>query len=226
MPKKDERSLSGACFVKLDSLTELGRLSCFQERAPFPLFAITRGGSHWIAAQADLFMGVPIFYYAETKENGEFLAYRKDQEGEEVRLVEGANNASFLYAPVIKTAKMPGRLDPKDDFPDRFMAMEVKDLQSLAKVATYKMFFEEPALPLFAFKDGGSWIIGTFARIDDYEEASIFFYWRSSQQPVSGFIRYASDKIGDTGFVGKTEEHGYQFVKVIKLAEKHPLVAL
>ena len=226
MPKKEERSLSGACFVKLESLTELGRLSCFQERAPFPLFAIPKGSSHWVAAQADLFMGVPIFYYAETKENGEFLAYRKAPDVEEVRLVDGANNASFLYAPVIKTAKLPSRLDPKDDFPDRFMAMEVKDLQSLAKVATYKMYFEEPALPLFAFKDGSGWIIGTFARIDDYEEASIFFYWRSSQPPGSGFIRYASDKISDTGFVTKTEEHGYQYVKVVRLSEKHPLVAL
>ena len=226
MPKKEERSLSGACFVKLESLTELGRLSCFQERAPFPLFAITKGSSHWVAAQADLFMGVPIFYYAETKESGEFLAYKKGPDGEEVHLVGGANNASFLYAPMIKTLKLPARLDPRTDFPDRFMSMEVKDLQSLAKVATYKMFFEEPALPLFAYKEGGGWVIGTFARIDDYEEASIFFYWRSGQAPASGFIRYASDKIADTGFVTKTEEHGYQYVKVVKLAEKHPLVAL
>ena len=226
MPKKEERNLSGACFVKLDSLIELGMLSCFQERAPFPLFAITNGGSHWVAAQADLFMGVPIFYYAETKESGEFLAYKKGPDGEEVHLVDGANNASFLYAPVIKTAKLPSRLEPRSDFPDRFMAMEVKDLQSLAKVATYKMFFEEPALPLFAFKDGKDWIIGTFARIDDYEEASIFFFWKSSQAPTSGFIRYASDKIADTGFVGKTEELGYQFVKVVRLAQKHPLVQL
>lgn len=226
MPKKDDRSLSGACFVRLESLTELGRLSCFQERAPFPLFAITRGGSHWIAAQADLFMGVPVFYYAETKESGEFLAYRKGQDGEEVHLVDGANNASFLYAPVIKTARLPSRLEPKEQFHDKFMAMEVKDLQSLAKVATYKMFFEEPALPLFAFREGSVWIVGTFARIDDYEEASIFFYWRSSEPPASGFIRYASDKAGDTGFVSRTEEHGYQYVKVVRLAERHPLVAL
>ena len=226
MPRKEERSLTGACFVRLESLTELGRLSCFQERAPFPLFAMKRGGAHWIAAQADLFMGVPVFYYAETEENGEYLAYRKGADGEEVHLVGGVNNASSLYAPVINTAKLPTRLDPRDDFPDKFMAMEVKDLQSLAKVATYKMFFEEPALPLFSFKDGDGWVVGTFARIDDYEEASIFFYWRSSQRPESGFIRYAADKIGDTGFVAKTEDHGYQYVKVISLAQKHPLVAL
>jgi hypothetical protein len=226
LPKKDERGLSGACFVKLDSLVELGRLSCFQERAPFPLFAITRGGSHWVAAQADLYMGVPVFYYAETKENGEFLAYKKGPDGEEVHLVDGANNASFLYAPIIKTAKLPARLDPRDDFPNKFMSMEVKDLQSLAKVATYKMFFEEPALPLFTFKDGSNWIVGTFARIDDYEEASIFFYWKSGQQPASGFIRYAADKITDTAFTTKSEEHGYQYVKVVRLSEKHPLVAL
>lgn len=226
LPKKDEPSLSGACFVKLESLADLGRLSCFQERAPFPLFAIKKDGKTWIAAQADLFMGVPIFYYAETPENGEFLAYRKGLDSEEVQLIEGANNASFLYAPIIKTVRLPSRLEPRKDFPDRFMAMEVRDLQSLAKVATYKMFFEEPPLPLFAFKNGDAWVIGTFARIDDYEEASIFFYWKTKEQPTSGFVRYKPDKIGDTGFVSKTEEHGYNYVKVVKLAEKHPLVEL
>ena len=223
MPKKEERSLSGACFVKLESLTELGRLSCFQERAPFPLFAITKGSSHWVAAQADLFMGVPIFYYAETKESGEFLAYKKGPDGEEVHLVGGANNASFLYAPMIKTLKLPARLDPRTDFPDRFMSMEVKDLQSLAKVATYKMFFEEPALPLFAYKEGGAWVIGTFARIDDYEEASIFFYTRVDGEP-SGFLRYSYDKITETTYVKRTDEPGFHYIKVVKLTEHHPLV--
>ncbi len=226
MPKKDEYSLSGACFVKLTSVVELGRLSCFQERAPFPLFAINHNGNVWIAAQADLFMGVPVFYYAETASNGEFLAYRKGPEGEEVQLLEAASNASFRYAPIIKTARLPSRLEPKKEFPDKFMAMEVRDLQSLAKVATYKMYFEESALPLFAFKNGQDWIVGTFARIDDYEEASIFFYWKGKEQPSSGFIRYAPDKISDTGFVTKTDEPGYSYVKVVMLAEKHPLVAL
>ncbi len=224
MPKKDEVRIGGACFVRLDSLAELGRLSCALERAPFPLFAFKSGGLYRIAAQADLFMGTPIFYYFDSEKTGEFLAYRNSGDGEDVQLVGAANNASYLYAPVIRISKMPDSLEPKKDFPDKFMSIEVEDLPSLVKVGTYKMLFEEPPLPLFSFENGKGWLIGTFARIDDYEEASIFFYARTSGGPTSGFVKYSPDKISETAFVGKTDEHGFYYIKVLKLAEPHPLV--
>ena len=43
MPKKEEQKIGGACYVGLDSMLELGRLSCALERAPFPLFAVKHG---------------------------------------------------------------------------------------------------------------------------------------------------------------------------------------
>ncbi len=224
MPKKDEYRLGGACFVELGSLVELGRLSCALERAPFPLFAFKQGGAVRIAAQADLYMGTPIFYYFDADKTGEFLAYRNAGDGEDVQLVPAANNASFLYAPVIRIHKMPQPLAPKKDFEDKFMSVEVQDLPSLVKVGTYKMLFEEPPLPLFAFQNGEGWIIGTFARIDDYEEASIFFYTKTKEEPASGFVRYSPDKLGETSFVKKTDEHGFYYIKVVRLSQPHPLV--
>jgi len=224
LPKKDEYKVGGACFVELDSLVELGRLSCALERAPFPLFAFKQGGAVRIAAQADLYMGTPIFYFYDADKAGEFLAYRNSGDGEEVQLVAAANNASYLYAPVIRINKMPPPLSPKKDFTDKFMSVEVQDLASLVKVGTYKMLFEEPPLPLFAFKNGDGWIIGTFARIDDYEEASIFFFTKMEEHPQSGFVRYSPDKLGETSFVKKTDEHGFYYIKVVKLMQPHPLV--
>ncbi|MBI3840428.1 MAG: hypothetical protein HY297_00480 [Thaumarchaeota archaeon] len=224
MPKKTEPKIGGACFVKLNSLVELGRLSCALERAPFPLFAFKHDGATRIAAQADLYMGTPVFYFFDADKTGEFLAYRNSGDGEEVQLVSAANNATYLYAPVIRVAKMPPSLSPKEDFRDKFMSVEVMDLPSLVKVGTYKMLFEEPPLPLFAFKNGSWWVIGTFARIDDYEEASIFFYTRTEEPPGSGFVKYAPDKISETAFVTRTDEHGYYYIKVVKLDVPHPLV--
>lgn len=224
MPKKEEYKLGGACFVKLESLVDLGRLSVALERAPFPLFAFKQAGGMRIAAQADLFMGTPVFYYIDAADTGEFLAYRKSGDGEEVQLVALANNPTFGYAPMIRINRMPKNLAPRSSFEERFMSVEVQDLQSLAKVASYKMFFEESPLPLFSFKNGDGWVIGTFARIDDYEEASIFFYLMEKNEPTLGFVRYAPDKIGDTSFVTKTDEHGFSYIKVVRLAEKHPLV--
>ncbi|TLY02634.1 MAG: hypothetical protein E6K95_05270 [Thaumarchaeota archaeon] len=95
---------------------------------------------------------------------------------------------------------------------------------SLVKVGAYKMLFEEPPLPLFGFKSGATWILGAFARIDDYEEASLFFYTRMSGEPPAGFVRYSPAKTTETAFSKKTDEHGFVYIKVVKLAEKHPLV--
>jgi hypothetical protein len=223
MPKKEERRIGGACYVGLSSLVELGRLSCALERAPFPLFAFKHGKTIRIAAQADLFMGTPIFYFFDNGQVDEFLAYRITGEGEEVQLVSSASNASYLYAPVIRVQKMPKPLDEKDSFQDKFMSIEVENIPSLVKVGAYKTLFEEPPLPLFTFKDSGTWVVGTFARIDDYEEASIFFYTRVKDEP-SGFLRYSYDKITETIYVKRTDEPGYHYIKVIKLTAPHPLV--
>lgn len=226
MPKKEEYRLGGACFVRLASMEELGRLSCALERAPFPLFAFKQPGGVRLAAQADLFMGTPVFYYIDTDRSGEFLAYRNSGDGEEVLLTGQANNPVYLYAPVIKVNGLPDSLEPRASFQDKFISMEVQDLPSLAKVGTYKMLFEEPPLPLFAFRYGDGWVIGTFARIDDYEEASIFFYARTKEEPPSGFMKYSPDKLGETRFVTRTDVHGFYYIKVVKLSEKHPLVGL
>jgi len=223
LPKKEEQKIGGACYVGLDSMLELGRLSCALERAPFPLFAFKHGKAVRIAAQADLFMGTPIFYYFDNAAVDEFLAYRITGEGEEVQLVSSASNASYLYAPVIRVQKMPKILDEKADFQDKFMAIEVENIPSLVKVGAYKTLFEEPPLPLFAFKNGNGWVVGTFARIDDYEEASIFFYTHGKDEP-SGFLRYSYDKITETTYVKRTDEPGYHYIKVVKLTQPHPLV--
>jgi hypothetical protein len=223
LPRKDDQKIGGACYVGLDSLIDLGRLSCALERAPFPLFAFRQGKGVRIAAQADLFMGTPIFYYFDNGNVDEFLAYRITGEGEEVQMVSSASNPSYLYAPVIRVQKMPKPLDAKDSFQDKFMAVEVENIPSLVKVGAYKTLFEEPPLPLFAFKESGDWVVGTFARIDDYEEASIFFYTRVKEEP-SGFLRYSYDKITETTYVKRTDEPGYHYIKVVKLTAQHPLV--
>ncbi len=223
MPKKDEPRIGGACYVGLGSILDLGRLSCALERAPFPLFAFKTEKAVRIAAQADLYMGTPIFYYFDNGKVDEFLAYRITGEGEEVQLVNSASNPSYLYAPVIRVQRMPAPLQGKDAFPDKFMSVEVENIPSLVKVGAYKTLFEEPPLPLFAFKNGKDWVIGTFARIDDYEEASIFFYTTASEEP-SGFLRYSYDRITETTYVKRTDEPGFHYIKVVKLQGPHPLV--
>jgi hypothetical protein len=227
MPAKKEkgkRRIIGACFIRLQSLLDLGRLSCALERAPFPIFAYKQEDRIRLSVQTDLFMGVPIFYYFEVTEAKEFLSYRSNGETEEVLLLGTTQNPSSIYSPLIHVLKLPKVLEHKAEFSEKFLAAEVADLSSLVKIASYKMLYEEPPLPLYAFKDGSEWIIGSFARLDDYEEASLFFYTTVEKEPEHGFVRYAPSRLADTAFSRRTDEHGFVYVKVIKLAEKHPLV--
>lgn len=208
----------------MSGLLELGRLACALERAQLPVFMYKHGDGIRLSVQNDLFMGVPVFYYVEAQKGGEFLAYRNAGETEEVQMVESASTPSYIYSPIIHVLKMPSVLEHKREFHQKFLAAEVADLASLVKLATYKMLYEEPPLPLYSFKNGSSWIVGSFARLDDYEEASLFFYARMSDGPPTGFLKYSPTNVGDTGFSKRTDEHGSYYVKVIKLAEKHPLV--
>jgi hypothetical protein len=219
-----QRRIVGACFVELESLTDLARLSCAFERAPFPIFMSKEGGAYRLAVQTDLFMGIPIFYYVEVAKGGEFIAYRSSGETEDAQLVEAAMNPSFIYAPIVHVLKLPRVLEKSKGFKARFLAAQVSDLANLMKIASYKMLYEEPPLPLYTFKNGTTWITGCFARLDDFEEASLFFYCRLEKEPYSGFVRYSASRLGDTDFSKRIDEHGSIYVKVVKLKERHPLV--
>jgi len=226
-PKADSagpRRIVGACFVELESLTDLARLSCAFERAPFPIFMSREGSKFRLAVQTDLFMGIPIFYHIEVEKGGEFLAYRSYGENEDAQLVEAALNPSYIYAPIVHVLKLPRVLERRQGFKVRFLAAEVSDLGNLMKIASYKMLYEEPPLPLYTFKNGTGWITGCFARLDDFEEASLFFYARLAKEPTSGFVRYSASRLADTDFSKRIDEHGSIYVKVVKLKEKHPLV--
>ncbi|MEM4298246.1 MAG: hypothetical protein QW815_07760, partial [Nitrososphaerota archaeon] len=94
----------------------------------------------------------------------------------------------------------------------------------LAKVGSYKVYYEEPPLPFFAFPYLDRWILGTFARMDEYEEASTFFYMTLSTPPPKSFIKYSSQRTGVTSFTNNIDEHGYIYLKVIRLRSQHPLV--
>ncbi len=210
--------------MQLSGLPELGRLACALERAQLPIFMSKHGDKVRLSVQNDLFMGVPIFYYFEAEKGGEFLSYKNSGETEEVQLVESTSVPSYIYSPIIHVLKLPRILEHKKEFHQKFLAAEVADLPSLVKLATYKMLYEEPPLPLYSFKNGTSWIIGSFARLDDYEEASLFFYARIKEEPSAGFVKYSPTNLAETGFSKRADEHGFYYVKVIKLAEKHPLV--
>jgi hypothetical protein len=228
-PKQDDprKSLRPATFIELETLSDLARLACALERAPLPTFISRDGEAYRISTQLDFFVGSPVFYYAKVGDSKQFLGYRTVSASEEVSLVDVPLNPSMVYAPIIEVLKFPKEFDhgigAKKASP-KFLSLQVKDLMGLVKVATYKIMFEEPPLPIFAFpRDNGKWIVGAFTRIEEFEEASIFFYYEQEMRPEANFVGYSTAK-AQAFFTNRTDEHGNFFVKIIRLKEGHPLV--
>jgi hypothetical protein len=232
----DKKEVKPPVFIETENLNDLARLVCALERTPFPLFSIESSGRKMIATQLDLFLGTPVFYFAYTNQVKSFLGYRTTQVGEEVSLNDSPTNPALLHAPIIEIVKMPPVFesglkmkDERDLKKDRkFLTLEVKDLSSLVKVASYKILFEESPLPIFAFPSSsgnGKWCLGSFTRMDDFEEASIFFYFEQATKPDFNFVRYSMSR-ADATMTNRTDEHGYVYIKIVRLKEPHPLVEL
>ena len=222
-----DRITKPARFIELQSLSDLARLTCALERAPLPTFASKLGSDYRMSTQLDFFHGSPIFYYSLSREIKQYLGYKVTMSGEEISLVDVPSNPSMLYSPIIEVIKLPklfeSHSEKQHEVRHKFQSIQVKDLMSLMKVATYKMMFEEPPLPIFAFPASKRWRIGTFARIEDFEEASLFFFFEQDFKPEENFVGYSTSK-AQAFLTNRIDEHGNLFVKIVRLKENHPLV--
>ncbi len=232
----EKREVKPPVFIETESLNDLARLTCALERAPFPLFSIESSDRKMIATQLDLFLGTPIFYFSFASQVKNFLSYRTTQNGEEVLQNDSPANPALIHAPIIEIIKMPPifqsgvkaaeKRKPQEE--EKFLSLEVKNLSSLVKVASYKILFEESPLPIFAFPSPwgkGKWCLGSFTRMEDFEEASIFFYFEQDSKPDLNFVRYSMSR-ADASMTNRTDEHGYVYIKIVRLKEPHPLVEL
>jgi hypothetical protein len=69
------------------------------------------------------------------------------------------------------------------------------------------------------------WVAGVFTRLDEFDETSIFFYCWLDKEPRGRFLKYSTNP-SELSYTDRIEEHGYVYLKVIKLKASHPLVSL
>jgi hypothetical protein len=231
------KNLNPPSFVEVAGLKDLARLTCALERVALPIFSFKMNDKVVLAVHLDLFLGTPVLYFTRSESVGRFLGYR-NLGGREVTEISGSTrDPTSVYAPIISIEKTPeifikgieaGLKKRKKDSRRHYLSMQVSDLESLCKVALYKIVFEESPLPLFTFKEreGERWILGTFARLDDSDETAVFFYVELSAQPSQRFVRYSSVSPEKTGLTDRIDEHGYVYGKICELKETHPLVDL
>lgn len=225
--------LKAPCYIALAGLKDFGRLVCALERTPPPAFSFVFSKENVLAVQTDIINGRPVIYFAKNEaadSSGQYLAYRITSGIEEVLLADSVGNPTFVYSPVLNVEKLPQRLarSARVDKRSGYTVIKLKDLASLAKVAAYKTIYDEPPLPLFMFKQQreGRVVLGAPMSANDNETVSYFYYVAldDKEEPKEPFLRYSSMRAEKPVFSSRLDEHGYIYLKVIRLAAEHPLV--
>ena len=193
-----------------------------------PAFSLQFNRHEVLAVQTDIINGRPVIYYTqEDAKDGQYLAYRVSNGIEEVLLASSVDNPTYVYSPILKVEKFPRSLarSARIDKGSGYTVIKLKDPPSLAKVAAYKTIYDEPPLPLFLFKERrGKIVLGTAMSANDNETISYFYYVTVEEEPKEPFLRYSSQRADQPTFLTRLDEHGYVYLKVIRLAEDHPLV--
>lgn len=207
-------------YIPVGSALEFSRLVCALERAPRVSFLHEHGGRKVLSVQMDLLHERPVIYYTPAEGSGHYLCYGFRGGREESAVVDSAADSSMLYSPIVRIKSLPGNLMPGNGDADKYHPLQLEDLASLAKLS---YGFEEAPFPLFSFPAGGGWLVGVFMNFNE-EGPSYFCCVELDEEPPMPFLKYSTSNGAAPSFVGSPEEHGYSYIKVIRLKDAHPLV--
>ena len=207
-------------YIQVHSTLEFSRLVCALERAPRVSFLHDYHGQKILSVQMDILKEKPIVYYTPLDNYGHYLRYGIKGEKEESDIVDSTSDSSKLYSPIVKIKSLPKTLKPGNGTLDRYEPIELEDMSSLAKLT---WGFDEIPFPLFLFPHGQKWLIGVFMNFNE-EGTSYFCHVTLDSDPKKPFLKFSTTNGIDPLFVDSPSEHGYSYIKIIKLKETHPLV--
>jgi len=206
-------------YIQVYSTLEFSRLVCALERAPRISFLHEHEGKKILSVQMDVLKEKPIVYYTPLENQGHYLCYDFRGGKEQTEIVDSTSDASRLYSPIVKIKTLPSTLRPGNGTLDRYEPIELEDLSSLAKL-TYG--FEENPFPLFLFPHKDNWLIGVFMNFTE-DGTSYFCHVVLNKDPQKPFLKFTNNN-SEPDFVESPTEHGFSYVKIIKLKDTHPLV--
>jgi hypothetical protein len=207
-------------YIQVNSTLEFSRLVCALERAPRVSFLHDYDGQKILSVQMDILKEKPIVYFTPLENIGHYLCYDLKGGKEKSEIVNTTSDTSKLYSPIVKIKSLPKTLRPGNGTLDRYQPIELEDMSSLAKLT---WGFDEIPFPLFLFPHNDKWLIGVFMNFTD-EGTSYFCHVVLDSDPQKPFIKFSSSNGSEPIFVENPSEHGYSYIKVIKLRDTHPLV--
>jgi len=204
----------------VSSTLEFSRLVCALERAPRVSFLHEHNGMRVLSVQMDVLKEKPIVYYTPLEHNGHYICYGLKGGKEESEIVNTTSDSSKLYSPIVRIKSLPETLRPGNGTLDRYQPIELEDLSSLAKLT---WGFDEIPFPLFLFPHNQKWLIGVFMNFNE-EGTSYFCHVVLENEPKKPFLKFSTNNVTEPSFVESPSEHGYSYIKIIKLKDTHPLV--
>ncbi len=207
-------------YIQVNSTLEFSRLVCALERAPRVSFLHDYDGQKILSVQMDILKEKPIVYFTPLENIGHYLCYDLKGGKEKSEIVNTTSDTSKLYSPIVKIKSLPKTLRPGNGTLDRYQPIELEDMSSLAKLT---WGFEEIPFPLFLFPHNDKWLIGVFMNFNE-EGISYFCHVVLDSDPQKPFMKFSSTNGSEPIFVENPSEHGYSYVKIIKLKDTHPLV--
>ncbi len=212
-------------YIEVHDLTEFSRLVCALERIPRTSFSFDFDKKNVISVQMDVLKEHPVNYYVPTDKIGHYLSYELKAGKENCDIVNTITNSTYLYSPIVRVKSLPNTLKPEANL-DKDIAYEPLELEDITSLIKLSYGFEESPFPLFTFSDAGRWFVGLFMNFNESDEISYFCHVRLDFEPTKPFLKYSSKDGTEPTFVNSISDHGYSYLKVIKLKDKHLLVKL
>ncbi|RDJ32465.1 MAG: hypothetical protein DWQ18_07655 [Crenarchaeota archaeon] len=207
-------------YIQVASPLEFSRLVCALERAPRVSFLHKHDGKDVLSVQMDLLKEKPIIYYTPIESFDHYLSYGFRGGKEESVLSNSTTDATRLYSPIVRIRSLPSNLKAGNGTDDKYHPIELEDLASLAKLS---YGFEDAPFPLFSFPKGGKFLLGVFMNFNE-EGASYFCHVALDEEPLKPFLKFSTNNGTDPSLVDNPDEHGYSYIKIIRLKDTHPLV--
>lgn len=207
-------------YVEVESILEFSRLVCALERIPRVSFFHEYEGVKVLSVQMDLLKEKPVIYYTPLDYGGHYLTYAIKGGKEISEIVNSTNDSTKLYSPIVKIKTLPSSLKPGNGTEDKYHPIELEDLASLAKLS---YGFEDAPFPLFCFPHNDKWLMGVFMNFNE-EGTSYFCHVSLQDDPKKPFLKYSTQNGTQPAFVDHPIDHGFSYLKIIRLKETHPLV--
>ena len=233
--------LKSPIYIKLKTLNDFARLVCSLERIPIPIYEYLYQNTDIFAAHLDTLNGHSIIYFVDNIKSGEnqYLSYKINNNNEEAAMVISIKDTSALYSPIIKLSTPPQSfLKPtKISATTKYTGIGLRDLFSLSKLVAFHTIYEESTLPLFLFPKSEKndsdlpdkefntkYVLGAHLSLTDSSDTSYFYYVLLEQEIEKNFMKFSLQKSDAPSFSNHIDEHGYIYLKIIKLQDVHPII--